>query len=568
MFSIELPRQHKKSMLILALTSLLIFGLYQYYNSKISSIAIIPDEYGYLLNASYLAGKEWGHFSGLYYNFGYSLLLVPFFWLGWNGAEIIQAAVTINSVCVILTYWCAISLLRKVYPKVPFMYISLVSAIFSLYPCTVSYSIRVFGETELMLCMWVSGLMLYNALEKGKKRWYFALGIVLSYMYMIHIRTIFFVLVTTAVLAGLLWKRRIDKGEFFIFVATLLAMFVLAWSVKKVLINELYYVGGQSVGNTISLELILQKVYEFGRNLPIYICNFLCKCFYLLVASSGMVFVGIKECVVLKKEKNEGAIVFITYLLSGMIMLLAVTAYWTQDGVTGYAYMGRYYEGLFTPIMMLGLMYCITGDEKKKWKTLLCAGIIGILIWMLTYCTAGIMTPNGFDMTGMDSASLWYALYQRGMTEDYRGMILLTGGIALVTFIAIAVMSMTKLCKYMIPVIIACTFVLNDMTIINKVIAQNHTEEQEILQEISRMTYNGTAENKVYCFTTLDSTDMILQALIGNKELVIADEKHIQQLKDGDYVIACWDSPILGVLDEDLVMLAEWDAIGVYRYNR
>jgi hypothetical protein len=181
-----------------------------------------------------------------------------------------------------------------------------------------------------------------------------------------------------------------------------------------------------------------------------------------------MVLVGIKGGFSLVKEKSEGGMVFLTYLLAGVIMMLAVTVYWTEDGVTGYAYMGRYYEWLFIPIMVMGMLYCVNGQTKNKLLTLSCIGGVSIIIFLLKYGTAERLTPQGFNMTGMASSSLYYVLYHDGTTEDYRGMILRAGFIAIVSFLAMIVLSMHKQLKYSLPVILAAVFLLSDFEISKK----------------------------------------------------------------------------------------------------
>ena len=81
------------TLLFMVIGSALIF---LYYSRKIPYIYTVwelADEYGYLANAAYMSGRDWSFMVDLYYGYGYSILLIPLFWIFDSGLSIIRGAV-------------------------------------------------------------------------------------------------------------------------------------------------------------------------------------------------------------------------------------------------------------------------------------------------------------------------------------------------------------------------------------------------------------------------------------------------------------------------------------------
>ena len=92
------------------------------YFSNVHNIFVvweIGDEAGYLGNAAWMAGYDWSSTREVlpYFGYGYSLLLVPFFYLCDNGVMLIQAAVCINIVCILVSYLVQIKLMTQMINK-------------------------------------------------------------------------------------------------------------------------------------------------------------------------------------------------------------------------------------------------------------------------------------------------------------------------------------------------------------------------------------------------------------------------------------------------------------------
>ena len=76
-------------------------GIILLYGSKIFSLHTVwelGDEAGYLWNAAYFTGTDWSSFASVYAysGYGYSVILIPLFWIARNGIQLIRGAYIIN----------------------------------------------------------------------------------------------------------------------------------------------------------------------------------------------------------------------------------------------------------------------------------------------------------------------------------------------------------------------------------------------------------------------------------------------------------------------------------------
>lgn len=83
---------------ILSCLALLVFIINIRHLGSIEFFTVLDDEFGYWGNAAYLAGLDWsGVISEIpYYSYGYSLLLVPLFFIFDNPIHMYKAAIILN----------------------------------------------------------------------------------------------------------------------------------------------------------------------------------------------------------------------------------------------------------------------------------------------------------------------------------------------------------------------------------------------------------------------------------------------------------------------------------------
>ena len=291
----------KYSWVLLAIAgTCVIFGYYARYMFRINTVWELPDEYGYLINAAYLTGTEWSSFSNMYYGWGYSILLLPFFIIGTKGTSLIRGAILINALCTVVTYLIQIGVLTRVCKKLNKYVIVLIAFVLSFYPYIMSSNVKVLSESLLHLMTWVCTWFIYEAIETRQTRWYALLGVSMAYMFFVHTRSFVFIgtwiVVTLALLVGkvMSWKRLI------VFLLTFIMCYAGGYVIKDTLIEDVYsdvysseridveeVVGTEGnatdsekpvVHNLLGIESIIARVRAvFTGGISIYVYSLICK---------------------------------------------------------------------------------------------------------------------------------------------------------------------------------------------------------------------------------------------------------------------------------------------------
>lgn len=219
------------------------FVIFNYYFEKIPQVYIVwelMDEFGYLADAAYLSGDAWPYITDFYYGFGYSLLLVPLFWIFDTGIEIIRGAIVINAINVVALFLVQYILMSKICKELNRNLIVVCSFALSFYPYIVASGLKVVCEVTLTLVVWLCGLLLYQALDKGKWYYYVLLVVCTAYMFFVHSRTFVFAGVMVMTIGVMLLFKQIHWKQLFMMAVTAIVVLIIGFSVKSQVIDNVY----------------------------------------------------------------------------------------------------------------------------------------------------------------------------------------------------------------------------------------------------------------------------------------------------------------------------------------
>lgn len=217
--------------------------IFSYYFAKIPQIYIVwelMDEFGYLADAAYLSGNQWPYVTNFYYGYGYSLLLVPLFWICDSGIEVIRGAIAINAIMVVALFFVQYILMSKVCKKLNRNLSVLCSFVLCFYPYIVASGMKVVCEVTLTLVVWLCGLLLYQALDTGKAGYYALLVACAAYGFFVHARSIVFAGVLALTIGILLLFKRINWKQLVAMMITVVLVLALGFSVKSKVIENVY----------------------------------------------------------------------------------------------------------------------------------------------------------------------------------------------------------------------------------------------------------------------------------------------------------------------------------------
>ena len=349
--------------------------------SKICTIWEIEDESGYLFNASLFSNNDWREtFSNArgYYGFGYSLLLIPLFYICSSGELLIRGCIVINILCLLGIYFIQISMMKNMFSHINNIVYPVVSFLVCLYPYLVSNTLKVTCEVFLTLQYWIVIRGLYTVLKKKRYIDFFMLSISSIFIFFIHTRAIVvtFSAIMAIIIMTIAGKIEVKKTFFFLIIAG--GIFVFLYIIKSNILSflgtgiiiETASEGG--VNNVITLQYVLDRIkwLVMRENVLKYIVCAIAKLFYMAVSTAGMFILGIIH--IWKEMRHEiksvvddyVKIVKIFCLISFMLMWIACIISGTGSSYN-YMIYGRYYEYCAMPIILIGIMSLLSGVENK-----------------------------------------------------------------------------------------------------------------------------------------------------------------------------------------------------------
>ncbi len=307
---------------------------------KINMIFVLPDEYGYWMTAATFAGYDWSGLSGLslYYSYGYSIILMPLFWIFKDSVLMYKAAICLNALLYIGAYFisCAcgfrladamslnfgITSTDKKNDVTAVIYrrklvVVIICGVIALYCNNVVQVNIAWSEALLYFMFWLSFYTLLRYCESKNIFVLAAFGVEVVYMYIIHQRMLGVLIAAGMTVAGMAIKsivyhvnfRRqslqgdetgkdckttyIKKIASVVIVISIVVIFAIVFfAVKKSLTASLW---SSQPEDRISVNNFSGQVGKIAALLSLDgIINLFChvcgKFFYLFVASGSVIF--------------------------------------------------------------------------------------------------------------------------------------------------------------------------------------------------------------------------------------------------------------------------------------
>lgn len=357
--------QIQESVLITFLGIVLLFFCLLHIKN-LNQIIVLNDEFGYWSIASSLAGKDWLDLisNTPYYNFGYSILLVPLYYLGIPSYTMYKVAILYNAIFVFLGFRISIACGKKIFPTIDKKVIIFISFIISCYPNVLVQSQIAWTESILNLMFWVTVFVLLSIVESPKLWKIMVFIVVLSYMYYVHQRTIGIVLSGVLILLLLSVSKNISFKYMLISLLLLGAIFVIHIFIKGELKLWLWSNSGLSNMNDFSSQSSLLSAIFSKVGMSSVFYGFFGRIFYFLVAGGILWYCGIIHILSnffnsIRKNilKITSPIVIMEIFV--LLSFLATMAIGLTSVAKGFArwdsvVYGRYIENTVGPLLLIG----------------------------------------------------------------------------------------------------------------------------------------------------------------------------------------------------------------------
>lgn len=560
---------------------LLAVCLFLYYFSNLKNISTIwelPDEAGYLYNASYFSGRKWDSYSSIgtaYYGYGYSVILVPLFLICKTGVELIKTAILVNYLLVIFSFLLQSYIFCKIFNRCNVYVSSAIALVTNLFPYSIVSANKVLCETFLNFQVWIIALLLYKLFITHKKKYYALTGFLCSYIFYTHSRAIAVIVVVWGVLFLYTYLYHDRKG-FIVFTLSFCMFFLLGHLIENNLMDSLL-VSSQNVnnqvGNNLGIDFILQRLsWLFNiKNSERYIVSFFCRIFYVISASGLIIIwasVYIWKNVIrkIKEMKTFGTYNWMLLYFGGTFAVMFVLCCLSGAGLPSdftYVFYGRYIEYVVSPLIGIGIIAYLEKTDLQYGYILVFLIIVGLIVGEeINFLDSDAVRIDTARIAGF---SYWISKNRNYSEFIFSQTLLLMIGYSLLLLISSRFAKGNKI----IILLIAAGFLLNSQK--SKEIINNVNLEKSKEIEIANYIIQNNEENTV-CFINEEYdykwNCMRMQAFLKDESMKILNmENHKQQIPKQAYIIAYSDTEISSQLEREYFLVLETEKYNLYEIN-
>lgn len=380
---------------------------------------IYPDELGYLGTARFLAGAGLLTDARVVYYPGYSLFLVPAFWLFHTPVAAYHACLISNALLLGLTapaiYWLS----EALWPECSGGLRVLATLAIAGYPPLLVYANVATSENALIpAVVLVCLLAAHTFAARSWPRWA-AWGTSLGALYTVHPRGLAVLIAGVLIAARSLWpwprQLRPLAGLAGGIAASLLAgnwlLHYLAVAHQAAGHQVLHYFGSESIAAGASHAVIRNMSHWRGLGLLARLAG---QAFYLSVATYGLFIVGMAVALLALQEvllQRESSVVSQVAALAGLALagtwLLSALAVGGAGRADQLIY-GRYNEAVLAPVLLLGIIGLAQPDWQRRiglaaWQGLALGGLVlsGLVLWLSHPAAAFAESIGYFNVLGL-----------------------------------------------------------------------------------------------------------------------------------------------------------------------
>jgi hypothetical protein len=414
---IEKQSFDNKEFMILIFLTLIIFVIHIMHVYDIDMMFILDDEYGYWGNAAYLSGLNWSDTVSQipYYSFGYSILLVPFFWIFDNTIHMYKAAIILNGILLSASFLFCYNVARKLMNKVNKYIVMSISFLISMYPTYIIYSHIAWSECLLMFVFWFITWCFTDLNIKTNVYKFIIIGFLSSYIYFIHQRAIGILIASIAVIMIMRFTNKISIKQFISAILPIIFIIVIGFYIKDDIQSKLWLNGAELSINDYSGQISKINQIFSGNGFLKVLKSFIGKFFYLGVASFLFFYIGVYELIaniwkvftVSVRNKNYNELnsddrfyLYIFLLVSATLTTIISTVFFINPiGIDEIVY-GRYNEIILGPLILLGFVNFMKNEKNTNNLSLII--LIGFTI--LTVITDIILKKSGLNIINTNTA--------------------------------------------------------------------------------------------------------------------------------------------------------------------
>lgn len=523
-----MERERIVNKLIHILCIVVIFVVCIWYLGMQQRIRVVDDEFAYWGIAAQLAGLDWsGALSKTgYYSYGYSLILVPLYWLIRAGMEVVvvyRIAIVMNAVFLCLSFCLAKAAAKRIFSDINIRFIDAASLVSVLFLSNVTQSGCAWTEVYLAFMFWCCLYCMVRVSEMPTAKWICLALLAAANMFAIHMRSIGVVLVTVAVvLLRLLLgedKQKVRKIAGTLAIVVVLAVIVFA--MRSYVKNDIYQNNSATVTNDFSGQMQKLKSMLSVAGMVDFLFSLLGKMFYIGIATYC---IGIFSVFVCAREVIQEGIISIKtkYFTSnwyvnlfvfgsaagavGVDAVFKIIRYYSEgiavilkDSVI----YGRYVDFIIGPLILMGILLAGKQFEKYKAEAFLSIFVIigcGIAVqkmWDILFFYNGTESP-------LRRTAIPGITYMVGAGEERLAFLLITYAVCGFSVFCAVMVCRNKKWKRRLAIILCGLASLGGAVIGNGDIKDGIIEKSNKLKNVDSVAVllDGLDDNVDICYVT------------------------------------------------------------------
>lgn len=339
--------------------------------SKLHSIYVLADEFGYWTSASFFRGYNWSDIAAMnpYYSFGYGILLSPLLWLQ-NSVLSYQGAIILNGILLCLSFLLSYHCLSILFKTLRTEYSVCISAAITLYASNVGLSQTTMCESFLFFLFWCTFTCLLEICSKKRNKYVILYAISLGTIYAVHLRTLG-IIITGVLCLLILWRKKIINYKQLLIFIFVFSAFLIAGNLLKETIQTTYSSNLTSNVNDYAGQIGKIKLLFSATGLKAFIKSMVGKVWYLASSTLLLVFWFVIVCIknirlkslIFSKDFNRLQLLLFFCALSLLTTLGISSLFMINPTRIDMIIYGRYNEFLLGPILSITLCWLIT--QKK-----------------------------------------------------------------------------------------------------------------------------------------------------------------------------------------------------------
>lgn len=476
---------NKERIILLCLT-LLVLVINIRHLGSLGIFTALNDELGYWGNAAYLAGLDWSSIISKipYYSYGYSMLLVPLFYIFDNPVHMYKAAIFFNGMMLCISFLLCYSIAKKLATGIDNTILMAIAFLLSMYPAYIAYSSVTLNECLLILNIWLLTWCFADLDETSSNYRFMLIGFLSMYSYMIHQRALGILMTSIIVITCLKLLHKINLQQVMMVALPIVLLMFMHIPLKENIQTHLWLnTDGNLTNDYLAQASKISQIFTVDGLIKLVKIS-MGHIFYLGAASYLISYFGLyelfrkvgKSIVVTIRNKKIDIIdddpVFPLYifLLIAVLFSLAINIIFMINPTRiDHIVYGRYIDMIMGPIILLGFIAVLNNNINLN-KIF---GIISINFIVLAIAVTLIVQASGLtEFDGLSAVGLWLMNTPLGVYLPVLTAVLFC------RLIIISVLKKnTKMLTISIIMASICSFWIGDYVANNKAVANQNVRE-------------------------------------------------------------------------------------------